>query len=80
MKERNLLFVCTGNTCRSPMAEIQAKQRAEAAGLAGLGVTSAGTAAQDGSAASDLALRVAASQGLDLSDHRARVLSPERNL
>lgn len=78
MKERNLLFVCTGNTCRSPMAEIQAKQQAEAAGLAGLGVTSAGTAAQDGSAASDLALRVAANQGLDLSDHRARVLSPER--
>ncbi len=78
MTKRSLLFVCTGNTCRSPMAEMQAKQQVESAGYAGLGVTSAGTAAQDGSKASDLALRVAANRGLDLSDHRARALTPER--
>ncbi len=78
MTERSLLFVCTGNTCRSPMAEIQANQLVESGEFTGLSVTSVGTAAQDGSVASDLALRVAVNRGLDLSDHRARALTPER--
>lgn len=78
MTERSVLFVCTGNTCRSPMAEIQAKQRAEAGGFAGLGVSSAGTSAENGSAASDQAISVAAGRGLDLSSHRARALTPEQ--
>lgn len=78
MTEWSVLFVCTGNTCRSPMAEIQARQRAEAAGFAALGVSSAGTSAENGSAASDQAVRVAAGRGLDLSSHRARALTPEQ--
>jgi len=76
--ERCVLFVCTGNTCRSPMAAAQAKQQAAAGGFAGLGITSAGTAAQDGSVASDMAVRVAMNRGVDLSDHRSRALTPDR--
>lgn len=78
MPERNVLFVCTGNTCRSPMAEVQARQQADAGGYAGLGVGSAGTAADNGSAASDMAIRVAAGRGLDLSQHLSAALTPER--
>jgi len=78
LTERNLLFVCTGNTCRSPMAEIQARQQAAARGYPGLGVKSAGTAADDGSAASEMAVRVAGGRGLDLSQHRSTALTPEQ--
>jgi protein-tyrosine phosphatase len=71
-----LLFVCTGNTCRSPLAEVLARQV-----LHGLGesvrVHSAGTAALEGSPASSQALSVAREAGLDLTSHRARSLTPE---
>ena len=76
--ERNVLFVCTGNTCRSPMAEVQARQQADAGGYAGLGLGSAGTAAANGSPASEMAVRVAARRGLDLSKHRSTALTPEQ--
>lgn len=73
----HLLFVCTGNTCRSPMAEAIARSMAESRGLAELRVSSAGTSAWDGAPASDGALLVAMEHGLDLNAHRARVLTPE---
>ncbi|HUG36873.1 MAG TPA: low molecular weight protein arginine phosphatase [Candidatus Limnocylindrales bacterium] len=70
-----LLFVCTGNTCRSPMAEAIARRRAEELGWSGLEVRSAGIAAYDGSPASDGAVRAAEAAGLDLSTHRSRPLT-----
>ncbi|MGA1309412.1 MAG: low molecular weight protein arginine phosphatase [Gemmatimonadaceae bacterium] len=70
-----LLFVCTGNTCRSPMAEAIARSLAAERGIADLQVASAGTSAWDGAAASDGALLVAMEHGLDLGTHRARQLS-----
>ena len=69
-----LLFVCTGNTCRSPMAEAIARQLADERGL-DVTASSAGTSAWDGAPASDGALLVALEEGLDLSIHRAQVLS-----
>jgi hypothetical protein len=54
-----LLFVCTGNTCRSPMAEALARREAIERGLADVDVNSAGTSAWDGAPASDGALLVA---------------------
>ena len=72
-----LLFVCTGNTCRSPMAEAIARRLVAERGLSDASVGSAGTSAWDGATASDGALLVGMEHDLDLSTHRARQLSPE---
>lgn len=71
-----LLFVCTGNTCRSPMAEAIARKIAIERGLADLDVASAGTSAWDGAAASDGALLVGMERRFDLSGHRSQQLTP----
>lgn len=72
-----VLFVCTGNTCRSAMAEVMLRQAAEAAGVGKLEVSSAGIGAWEGAAASEGAYLVLLEQGLDLSSHRARLLTKE---
>ncbi len=72
-----LLFICTGNTCRSPLAEGIARREAIERGLGEVDVDSAGTSAWDGAPASDGALLVALERGLDLSAHRAKQLSPD---
>ena len=72
-----ILFVCTGNTCRSPMAEAIARRLVEESGRIDIEVESAGTQASDRSPASDEALLVGVERNLDLSAHRARRLTPE---
>ena len=72
-----LLFVCTGNTCRSPMAEAITRRLAGDRGFDDVTVVSAGTSAWDGHPASDGALLVALERGLDLTVHRAQDLSRE---
>ena len=73
----HLLFVCTGNTCRSPLAEAIARRLAHDRGLRDVVVSSAGTSAWADAPASDGSLLVALENGIDLSEHRARSLSPE---
>src|SRR5437764_7065505 len=70
-----ILFVCTGNTCRSPLAEALARKVAIERGLSELDIASAGTSAHDGAPASDGALLVAMERSMDLSQHRAQTLS-----
>jgi protein-tyrosine-phosphatase len=70
-----ILFVCTGNTCRSALAEGIARREAIERGLIEFDVTSAGTSAWNGAPASDGALLVALEHGVDLNNHRARQLS-----
>ncbi|MBR2498679.1 MAG: low molecular weight protein arginine phosphatase [Clostridia bacterium] len=45
MKKKRIIFVCTGNTCRSPMAEIILKNKLKLAGVTDITVTSAGLSA-----------------------------------
>lgn len=82
---RIVLFVCTGNTCRSPLAEGLAKKvLADRLGCAadelparGFWVLSAGVAAFGGSAASPESVAVAAELGADLSRHASRPVNPQ---
>jgi protein-tyrosine-phosphatase len=72
-----MLFVCTGNTCRSAMAEAIARAMAAHRGLSTASFESAGTSAWDGAPASDGALLVGIERKLDLDAHRARALTRE---
>ncbi len=71
-----LLLVCTGNTCRSPLAEFIGRDIARARGL-NIECVSAGTSAWDGATASDGALLVGLERGLDLAAHASRTLTAE---
>jgi protein-tyrosine-phosphatase len=73
-----LLFVCTGNTCRSPLAEAIARKLVIERGLTDVEVASAGTSAWEGAPASDGALLVGMERRMDLGSHRSQPLS--RNL
>jgi protein-tyrosine-phosphatase len=72
-----VLFVCTGNTCRSAMAEAIARRVARERGMTDVEVGSAGTAAWEGAPASDGALLVGLERDADLSGHTARLLTRE---
>lgn len=72
-----VLFVCTGNTCRSPTAEALARRELEALGWENIEVESAGIATAPGMPASEGARRAAQRHELDLSGHRSRLLTSE---
>jgi protein-tyrosine phosphatase len=82
---RLVLFVCTGNTCRSPLAEALAKRAlADRLGCSvadlparGFWVLSAGVAAYGGDPASPESVAVAAEFGADLGGHRSRPVNPQ---
>src|SRR5947207_11298708 len=72
----NILLVCTGNICRSPLAASLLERALRERGLE-VTVASAGTGAWDGAPASEGAYLVGLERGLDLSGHRARLLTRE---
>jgi len=67
---KNMLLVCVGNICRSPMAEHLLRRELE-----GITVVSAGLDALVGHAADPDAIRVCTENGLDISSHRAQQLN-----
>src|SRR5262249_17046361 len=81
----SIVFVCTGNTCRSPLAEALCKKRlSERLGCTvaelpsrGYRVLSAGLAAGPGLAAAEEAVAVASAMGADLAGHQSRSLTAE---
>lgn len=81
---RTILFVCTANSCRSPMAEMLCKKLlAERLGCSiedlearGYNVLSAGTAALWDLGASEAAVEAMGRFGLELANHKSRPLTP----
>ncbi len=71
----NIVFVCTGNICRSPMAEGLFKKLLEERGREDITCSSAGLAAPEGSPASINAKIAAQELGVDISEHRSRLLT-----
>ncbi|MEW6108146.1 MAG: low molecular weight protein arginine phosphatase [Nitrospirota bacterium] len=68
----NIMAICTGNICRSPMAEgILVRIFGNNPGI---GVSSAGTHALNGNQASEFAVIAAYENGVDISGHRSRLL------
>jgi len=72
-----ILFVCTGNTCRSPLAEAIARKFAIERGLIDLEIASAGTSSWEGAPASDGAMLIGIERNIDLSQHRSQQLTRE---
>mgnify|MGYP005840563053 CR=1 FL=1 len=78
-----ILFVCTGNTCRSPMAEVICRKlladrlgcRVDRLEDRGVIVVSAGTSAELGGRAAPEAVKAVAAMGLDLTGHETQPLS-----
>ena len=74
-KTTKILLVCTGNICRSPLAAALLQRALTERGVEGMDVSSAGTGAWDGAPVSEGAYLVGLERGLDLSAHRARLLT-----
>ncbi|MDD4238678.1 MAG: low molecular weight protein arginine phosphatase [Desulfotomaculaceae bacterium] len=73
-----ILFVCTGNTCRSSMAGAVAGRLLEGRSeFQNVVIASAGVAAVAGQPASREAVTALAEMGIDLNRHRASQLTPE---
>jgi protein-tyrosine phosphatase len=74
----SVLFVCTGNICRSPTAEAIARRELARYPGAALRVSSAGSHALEGNPAASRMLLAAATRGADLQRHHARELTRRR--
>jgi protein-tyrosine-phosphatase len=70
-----ILYVCTGNTCRSPMAEGILRKLLADAGQRDVYVASAGIGTLDGYPATPTAVDTAAKHGLDISEHHSQRLT-----
>ncbi|MHC5082439.1 MAG: L-threonylcarbamoyladenylate synthase [Planctomycetota bacterium] len=83
MSTIRIIFVCTGNTCRSPMAEVFCRKyfahilgcSIDEAGDFGYNITSAGIAAMQGAPASTHSIEVCQKQGLSLAMHQSSQLT-----
>ncbi|MDQ0418383.1 protein-tyrosine-phosphatase [Croceifilum oryzae] len=75
MIHKRILFVCTGNTCRSPMAEALLRTLSQEYQI-DLEVKSAGTHAYNGMPASEYSSMALQEKGID-HDHRSQAITPE---
>ncbi len=62
--EKKIIFVCTGNTCRSPMAEMLLRKALEEQALQGFAVSSAGIAPREGDEINPKSAQVLSEHGL----------------
>ena len=72
-----ILFVCTGNICRSPMAEGYFRSLCEKSKRSDINVVSAGTYAGNTFPASSQAVRIMSDYGIDISKHKSQQITKE---
>ena len=77
---KKIMFICSGNTCRSPLAEGLFKKYLKKNNITDIEVGSAGVGAFPGDGVSINSILVASQRGIDISDHRARNINPEHLL
>ncbi len=74
-KRKKIVFVCTGNTCRSPMAEILMKAKLAGLGYKGFTVTSAGIKAKKGTTINPKSVQVLEENGLSVEGFTSKKLT-----
>ena len=77
---KKIMFICSGNTCRSPLAEGLFKKYLKENNITDIDVGSAGVGAFAGDGVSINSILVANNRGVDISSHRARNINPEHIL
>lgn len=77
---KKVLFICSGNTCRSPLAEGLFKKYLQDNNITDIEVESVGIFAFSGDEVSVNSILVAKNRGVDISSHRARNINPEHLL
>lgn len=77
---KKIMFICSGNTCRSPLAEGLFKKYLKENNITDIEVGSAGVGAFPGDSVSINSILVAGSRGVDISSHRAKNINPEHIL
>lgn len=77
---KKIMFICSGNTCRSPLAEGLFKKYLKENNITDIEVSSAGVGAFPGDGVSINSILVAGNRGVDISSHRARNINPEHLL
>lgn len=77
---KKIMFICSGNTCRSPLAEGLFKKYLDDNKITDIEVGSAGVGAFPGDEVSINSILVAGSRGVDISNHRAKNVNPEHIL
>lgn len=73
-EKMTIVVICTGNTCRSPMAEGIIKDTLKKDGVDNIVVYSMGLSAYDGEMASQYSIDALKEIGIDIADHRTKLV------
>ncbi len=71
---KTILFVCTGNVCRSAMSEVMLRKMLNDNGITNVKIVSRGTAANPSYQVPEIIVGLMRSEGIDITSHRSRML------